>query len=52
MLDRANRQPMPSHAILTPEQRNALIRAKVERAEAQIRSIAELARRLHKQTQR
>ena len=46
MLDRANRQPLPSHAILTPEQRDALIMAKVERAESQIRAIAELAKKL------
>ena len=52
MLNRTNTQPMPSQFVLTPEQKIALIEAKVERAEAQIRSIAELARRLHKQTQR
>ena len=46
MLDRANRQPLPSHVILTPEQRSALIRAKVERAESQIKALAELAKKL------
>lgn len=46
MLDRANKQTLPSHVILTPEQKIALIRAKVERAESQIRAIAELAKKL------
>lgn len=46
MLDRANIQPMPSHVILTPEQKIALIRAKVERAESQLKALAELAKKL------
>ena len=52
MLNRTNTQPMPSQFVLTKEQRHSLIQGKVERAEAHIRSIAELAKRLHKQTQR
>ena len=41
-----NTKPMPSQFVLTPEQRIDLIEAKVQRAEAQIKSIAELAKRL------
>jgi hypothetical protein len=46
MLETTNTKPTPSHYILTPEQRIALIAAKVERAEAQIKAIAELAKKL------
>ena len=46
MLNRTNTKPMPSQFVLTPEQRIALLQGKVERAEAQIRAIAELAKRL------
>lgn len=52
MLNRTNTQSLPSQFVLTPEQKLALIEAKVERAEAQMRSIAELARQLHKQAKR
>ena len=46
MLNKTNSKPMPSQFVLTPEQKIALIEAKVLRAEAQIKSIAELAKRL------
>ena len=52
MLRRTNTEPMPSQFILTPEQKIALIEAKVARAEAHIRSMAEMAKLLNKQKQR
>lgn len=48
MLSRTNKQPMPSQFVLTPEQRIALIEAKVVRAEAQVKAIADLASKLRK----
>lgn len=43
MLNRTNKNTMPSQFVLTPEQKIALIEAKVVRAEAQVKAIAELA---------
>ena len=52
MLNRTNTKPLPSQFVLTPEQKTALLEAKVERAEALLKSMAELAKRLDKQKQR
>ena len=39
-------KPMPNPFILTPEQKLALMEAKVKRAEAQLKALAELADKL------
>jgi hypothetical protein len=39
-------KPMPSQFILTPEQKLALMEAKVKRAEAELKALAELAKTL------
>ena len=41
-------KPMPSQFILTPEQKLALVEAKVKRAEAHIKALAEIVRKLNK----
>ena len=38
---------MPSQFILTPEQKLALVEAKVKRAEAHIKALAEIAKKLN-----
>jgi hypothetical protein len=48
MLMETNKNPSPSQFVLTPEQRTALLEAKVARAEAQVKALAEIARRLNK----
>jgi hypothetical protein len=39
-------KPMPSQFILTPEQKLALMEAKVKRAEAQLKALAEVVKKL------
>jgi hypothetical protein len=43
-----NKNPMPSQFILTQEQKVALLEAKVARAEAHVKALAEVAKKLAK----
>jgi hypothetical protein len=48
MLNKTNSKPLPSQFVLTPEQRTALLEAKLERAEAHAKALLEVAKKLAK----
>jgi hypothetical protein len=48
MLQQTNKSPSSSQFVLTQEQKIALLEAKVARAEAHVKALAEIAKRLNK----
>ena len=48
MLQTDNKKVLPSQYVLTPEQRVALIEAKLQRAEANAKALLEVAKKLAK----
>lgn len=49
MLNKTNKtNPLPSQFVLTPEQKIALLEAKVARAEAHVKALAEVAKKMLK----
>ena len=48
MLRTDTKQSLPSQFVLTPEQRVALIEAKLQRAEAEAKALAEVVKKLAK----
>jgi hypothetical protein len=47
-MEKIKKNPMPSQFVLTPEQRIALIEAKIVRANEQVKALAEVAKKLTK----